>query len=144
MSIEDDSQSIIRLGTVHGWIFRVCLWGAPIFGLWAINTIVRHDTDIAVLKMQISMMSAGKEDVSQNVNVGQADTAEAELVNSARNYVTTADVAAREHVTERAVLDWISAGRIHPQPVKVGKAWTIARNFRILPQDPESCGDSPN
>lgn len=141
----DDPDSIIRLGTIHSWLFRISLWVAPIFSLWAISTIVRHDTDIAVLKMQITMMqaSSGGKGVSQSVNVGQTKDDQTELVDTARDYVTTADIAAREHVSERAVVEWINEGRIVPQPTKTGKAWTIARNFRILPQDPEECGEVP-
>jgi hypothetical protein len=81
--------------------------------------------------------------VSQNVNVGKAET-EAELAASARDYVTTADIAKQEKVSERAVIDWIAAGRIEPMPVKSGKSWAIARNFRILPNDTECCGETPN
>ena len=143
--IEEDSESVIKLGTVHSWLFKISMWGAPIFFIWAVTAIMRHDTDIAVLKMQIAMMNggSGKGSVSQNVNVGKADT-KPELATSARDYVTTADIAAKEKVTERAVIDWIAAGRIEPPPVKSGKSWTIAKNFRIIPQDSECCGETPN
>ena len=142
--IDETSESVIKLGTLHGWIFKISLWVAPIFSLWAVSSIVRHDTDIAVLKMQVVMMqSGGKGSVSQNVNVGKAE-AKPELAGSARDYVTTADIAAQEKVTERAVLDWISAGRIYPTPVKAGKSWAIAKNFRIWPNDSECCGETPN
>ena len=142
--IDESSESVIKLGTVHGWIFKISLWVAPLFSLWAVSSIVRHDTEIAVLKMQIAMMqNGGKGGVSQNVNVGKAGTT-AELAETARDYVTTADIAAKEKVTERAVLDWISAGRIQPMPVKTGKSWAIAKNFRILPNDAECCGEMPN
>ena len=79
----------------------------------------------------------------QSVNVGQAGSKSA-VVDTARDYVTTAEIATREKVTERAVLDWISAGRIYPTPVKAGKSWAIAKNFRILPNDSECCGETPN
>lgn len=145
MSITDESSdTVINMGTVHGWLFKISLWVAPIFFLWAVAAIVRHDTEIAVLKMQIVMMqNGGKGSVSQNVNVGKA-TPPAEMVDSARDYVTTADIAARENVTERAVLDWIASGRIEPMPVKEGKSWVIAKNFRIVPNDTECCGEVPN
>jgi hypothetical protein len=142
--IEEDSQSVIRLGTIHSWLFKISMWGAPIFFVWAVTAIMRHDTDIAVLKMQITMMqSGGKGSVSQSVNVGKAE-AKPELANSARDYVTTADIAKQEQVTERAVIDWIAAGRITPEPVKQGKSWAIAKNFRILPNDAECCGETRN
>jgi hypothetical protein len=145
MSIEDttSSDSIIKLGTIHSWLFKISMWAAPIFFIWAVTAIMRHDTEIAVLKMQVAMMnSGGKGSVSQNVNVGKADAAEVEL--TARDYVTTADIAAKEQVTERAVIDWIAAGRIEPPPVKTGKSWVIAKNFRIVPNDSECCGETPN
>ena len=142
--IEEDSQSVIRLGTVHSWLFKIIMWLAPLFFLWAVTAIVRHDTEIAVLKMQIAMMqSGGKGSVSKNVNVGKAE-AKPELVGSARDYVTTADIAKQEQVTERAVLDWIAAGKIQPMPVKTGKGWAIARDFRIIPNVAENCGEMPN
>ncbi len=145
MSIEDttSSDSIIKLGTIHSWLFKISMWAAPIFFIWAVKAIMRHDTEIAVLKMQVVMMQGGgKGSVSQNVNVGKADAAETEL--TSRDYVTTADIAAKEQVTERAVIDWIAAGRIEPPPVKNGKSWGIARNFRIMPNDSENCGETPN
>jgi hypothetical protein len=145
--IEEDSDSVIRLGTVHSWLFKISMWAAPIFFIWAVTAIMRHDTEIAVMKMQIAWMQSsnggGKGSVSQNVNVGKAET-EAELAASARDYVTTADIAKQEKVSERAVIDWIAAGRIEPMPVKSGKSWAIARNFRILPNDTECCGETPN
>lgn len=145
MSIEDttSSDSIIKLGTIHSWIFKISLMVAPVFALWLVTTILSHDREIAVLKMQVVMMQGGgKGSVSLNVNVGKADAAETEL--TSRDYVTTADIAAKEQVTERAVIDWIAAGRIEPPPVKNGKSWVIARNFRIMPNDSENCGETPN
>lgn len=79
----------------------------------------------------------------QSVNVGHAEPGSA-LVETARDYVTTADIAKRMNVTDRAVIDWISEGRIEPMPVKSGKSWVIAKNFRILPNDSECCGEIPN
>lgn len=141
--IEEESESVIRLGTIHSWLFKISMWAAPIFFIWAVTAIMRHDTEIAVLKMQVVLMhGGGKGSVSQNVNVGEADAAETEL--TSRDYVTTADIAAKEQVTERAVIDWIAAGRIEPPPVKNGKIWVIARNFRIMPNDSENCGETPN
>lgn len=79
----------------------------------------------------------------QSVNVGHAET-DGILVDTARDYVTPADIAKREKVTERAVLDWIAEGKIEPMPVKAGKSWAIARNFRIIPNVAENCGEMPN
>lgn len=144
MSItSEDPNNVIKLGTIHGWIFKASLWVAPLFVLWAVNTIVRHDTDIAVLKMQITLMqNGGKGSVSQSVNVGQAKDAEEKMLTS-RDYYTTADVAACEKVSERAVVEWIAQGRIEPAPQKLGKGWVIDRSFRILPQDSANSGTVP-
>lgn len=79
---------------------------------------------------------------SQSVNVGHADDASAQLA-SARDYLTTAEVADKEKVSERTVTQWITEGRLDPPPVKAGKSWTIAKNVRILPQDTAECGETP-
>jgi hypothetical protein len=142
VSITDDQKEIIRLGTVHSWVFKIVLWGAPVFGLWAVNRIVDHDTQIAVLKMQVQMLSGSGGSVSQNVNVGHAKDPAAQLA-SARDYLTTAEVAEKEQVSERTVTQWITEGRLDPPPVKAGKSWTIAKNVRILPQDTAECGETP-
>jgi len=140
VSIMEDNEEIIKLGTVHGWVFKISLWAAPLFFVWTVNTILAHDRDIAVLKMQMTMH--GLKGVSQNVNVGQHDKAAAEAA-TARTWLTTKDVAAREKVDERTVLNYIEQGMIEPAPVKAGKAWQIAANFRIIPKDAETCGEIP-
>ena len=59
MSINDqDGNEIIRLGTVHAWAFKVALYFAPIFAVWLVVTIIRHDREIAVLQSQIRNSSA--------------------------------------------------------------------------------------
>lgn len=141
MNIMEDNEEIIKLGTVHGWVFKISLWAAPLFFVWTVNTILAHDRDIAVLKMQMTMH--GLKGVSQNVNVGQHDKAAQEAAATARTWLTTKDVAAREKVDERTVLNYIEQGMIEPAPVKAGKAWQIAANFRIIPKDAETCGEIP-
>jgi len=142
--VEEDSNAVIKLGTVHSWIFKISLFFMPVFAVWMVTTVLSHDRDIAVLQMQMTMMERGsKGSVSQNVNVGKAEAPLEELA-TARDYVTTADIAKRMNVTDRAVIDWISEGRIEPMPVKSGKSWVIAKNFRILPNDSECCGEIPN
>lgn len=137
----EDNQEIIKLGTVHGWVFKFSLWAAPLFFVWTVNTILAHDRDIAVLKMQVAMQ--GTKGISQSVNVGQQDKAAEATVATARTWLTTKDVATREQIDERTVLNYIEQGMIEPAPVKAGKAWQIAANFRIIPKDTESCGDMP-
>lgn len=141
MSIMDDSdKEIVTLGTVNGWAFKCAIWFAPIFAIWMTTKVLAHDTDIAVLKMQIAMQSGGK--VSQSVNVGQNKAGEAQEA-SAKTWLTTKDVAEREGITERTVLNYIENGMIEPTPRKNGKSWEIAANFRIVPNDSESCGEFP-
>ena len=140
MSIMDDQEEIIRVGTINGWAFKVAIWFAPIFAIWMTTKVLAHDTDIAVLKMQIAMQGGGK--VSQSVNVGQAkDGKESQM--TAKTWLTTKDVAEREGITERTVINYIENGMIEPTPRKNGKAWEIAANFRIVPHDSESCGEMP-
>ncbi len=139
MSIMEQNEEIIILGTVHSWVFKISLWAAPLFFVWSVKTILVHDRDIAVLKMQVAMQ--GTKGISQSVNVGQDDKAAAEA--SAKTWLTTKDVAAREKVDERTVLNYIEQGMIEPAPVKAGKAWQIAAHFRIIPKDSEDCGNIP-
>lgn len=140
MSIMDDQEEIIRVGTINGWAFKVAIWFAPIFAIWMTTKVLAHDTDIAVLKMQIAMQGGGK--VSQSVNVGQAkDGKDAQM--TAKTWLTTKDVAEREGITERTVINYIEHGMIEPTPRKNGKAWEIAEHFRIIPNDSESCGEMP-
>lgn len=140
MSIMDDSdKEILTLGTVNGWAFKIAIWFAPLFAVWMTTKVLAHDTEIAVLKMQISMQGAGK--VSQSVNVGQHDKAAAET--SAKTWLTTKDVAAKEGVTERTVLNYIEDKMIQPPPRFNGKSYEIATNFRIIPKDSEDCGNVP-
>ena len=70
--------------------------------------------------------------VSQSVNVNTTST-QPEEEESARTFLTVQEVAEREKVTDRTVLNWIEEGRIVPAPVKQGKAWVITESFRILP-----------
>lgn len=98
---------------------------------------------VGVLNLVMKSAPSGSAPQPQSVNVGQTKD-EAATLASSRDYLTTADIAQRENVTERAVTEWINAGRIQPEPVKQGKAWVIAKNFRIIPQDSECCGETPN
>lgn len=108
-----------------------------------LNWLIIAGVIVGILNLVLRNPSAPSSH-QQSVNVGRAESEAAAMVDSARDYITTADIAAREKVTERAVIDWISAGRIEPMPVKTGKSWAIAKNFRILPNDAECCGETPN
>ena len=140
MSIqEEQGDEIVKLGTVHAWAFKIAIWFAPIFAVWMVTKVMQHDTDIAVLKMQLSLSSSGK-GMSQSVNVGDSKAGAVET--TARTWLTTKEVAAREKIDERTVINFIAAGQIEPPPVKNGKAWQIAEEFRIVPKDAEDCGNA--
>ena len=138
MSIREEQQEIVRIGTINAWAFRLTIWFAPIFAIFLTSRVLTHDTEIAVLKIQMAMQNTRGSGVSQSVNVGQADKA---LAKTGREYLTVAEVAKREGVAERTITDWIAKGRIEPMPMKQGKEYTIAEKYRILPQDAACCGD---
>lgn len=64
-----------------------------------------------------------------NVTVGSSEKPESRKV-----YLTTAEVAEAERISDRQVVQLISTGRIHPPPERSGRAWRIAADYRILPQ----------
>lgn len=111
----------------------------PIFSVWMVNTVLTHDRDIAVLKMQFAMQGSK---VSQSVNVGQTE-AETLKATTAKTWLTTKDVATREGISERTVINYIENGMIEPTPKKSGKSWEIAPEFRIVPNDSAFCGEFP-
>jgi hypothetical protein len=110
-----------------------------LFFVWTVNTILAHDRDIAVMKMQIAMQSGGKGNISNSINMGNAG-AGTEMVDSAKTWLTTKDVATREGCDERTVLNYIARGQIVPMPEKDGKSWRISAGFRIIPNPAESGG----
>jgi hypothetical protein len=136
----DDQEEIIRVGTINGWVFKIAIWFAPLFAVWMTTKVLAHDTEIAVLKMRMNMHDGGK--VSLSVNVGQTKEGK-ESQMTAKTWLTTKDVAEREGITERTVINYIENGMIEPTPRKNGKAWEIAEHFRIIPNDSESCGEMP-
>jgi hypothetical protein len=75
------------------------------------------------------------------VNVGQHDKAAAEA--SAKTWLTTKDVAEREGITERTVINYIKDEMIQPPPHFNGKSYEIATDCRIIPKDSEDCGNIP-
>lgn len=138
MSITDDQKELINLGTVHAWVFKASLWVAPLLSVWLVNKVISHDTDIALLKLEISM-SRKSSGITQSVNVGDAD--KNKQPPSAKTWLTTQEVAKRENVSDRTVINYIEAQMIDPPPQKLGKEWHIAEHYRILPNDAESCGN---
>jgi hypothetical protein len=135
MSI-DDGDSRITLGTIHAAAFKLLIWmgiiGMPAFAaaFWhASFKLNEHDWRIAALERSAHRGSGNISGAS--INVGKTGDKVAE---SGREYLTVAEVAVREGKDERTITMWIEGGRIEPVPRKVGKAWVIAEDYRILPQ----------
>lgn len=61
-----------------------------------------------------------------------------------KTWLTTQEVAKRENVTDRTVINYIESQMIDPPPARDGKAWRIAENYRIVPNDSELCGSAQN
>ena len=143
MSITDDQKEILKLGTVHAWVFKASLWAAPLLAVWMVNKVLSHDTEIALLKLEVAM-SRKANGVTQSVNVGQQESATvADDLDSARTWLTTEEVAKREGKDPRTILNYIAAGQIDPQPAQIGKAWHIAPDYRIVPKTAEIVGTAP-
>lgn len=92
----------------------------------------------AVLSLILRPMPTATGGNNASVTVGATEGA---LVKSQRDYLTVKEVAEKEKVEERTITSWIENGRLFPQPVKAGKAWTISANYRILPQLSEKSGN---
>jgi hypothetical protein len=142
MSI-DDGDSRITLGTIHAAAFKLLIWmgiiGMPAFAaaFWhASFKLNEHDWRIAALERTAHRGSGNISGAS--INVGKSDEKVAE---SGREYLTVAEVAVREGKDERTITLWIEGGRIEPVPTKMGKAWVIAEDYRILPQVSVNFGD---
>lgn len=103
---------------------------------WITSGYFEHDRKIAVLESRESRAH----NQTTSVNVGDAASATAKQV-SRKEWITTSDIATREAVSERTVIEWIASGMIEPPPSKSGKAWLISENYRILPQSAANCGD---
>jgi hypothetical protein len=110
------------------------------WGVWVTVTVYSHGELLAVLQER---STNGRSSMTNSVNVGSTGEAET-LEASARTWLTTREVAEREGCDERTVINYIAAGQIEPVPVKVGKSWQIAENFRIIPKDAETGGTVAN
>jgi len=97
----------LRLWIIVGIVINI------IMGVWKIY----HPTSGVPLSNQ------------NNVRIGGA-----EVVDPQRDYLTTEEVAAKEGVSVRPVVQWIAEGKISPAPEQGARAWRIAANYRILPQ----------
>ena len=137
-----DAQAPVQFGTV--WRVMAVLsflmlssmcGGVFLWGLWVTGSISTHSNQISVLFERTS----GGKGITQSVNVGSAE-ADTEMVDSAKTWLTTKDVAEREGCDERTVLNYIARGQIVPMPEKDGKSWRISAGFRIIPNPAESGG----
>lgn len=131
---DDDGKEIITVNKLQGFVFKVAIWmmaiGMPALGVsmvWQRDTIRDHELRIGWLERSTHGTKGG---ISQSVNVGEASKG----AQSGREFLTVQEVAEREGRDERTILLWIESGRIQPEPVKEGKAWVIAEDYRILPQ----------
>ena len=82
------------------------------------------------LVMRPPAVASGGAQNHTSIMTGQAK----EAVASHKEYLTTKDVAEIEKVSERTITNWISQGVIMPPPVKQGKEFVIAANYRKIPQ----------
>jgi hypothetical protein len=80
---------------------------------------------------------------SQSTSVITSDAADLGQLTTHRTYLTTADVAAKEKVSVREVVNMIAQGEITPPPAKEGREYRIAADYRILPQPAADCGTEP-
>lgn len=133
MSI-DTPEGNITLGTIHAAAFKLLIWmgiiGGPTFAasMWHYShKISEHEWRISALEHS---RTSGGNISGASINVGKT----ADIAESAREYLTVQEVAARESKDERTILLWIETGRIDPAPIKNGKSWAISEDYRILPQ----------
>lgn len=135
MSIKDgDGDTIVTLNTIHALAFKVMIWvgilGVPVAANTAYSILRTQDNH--EWRLQSLERATHKAGITQSVNVGAVKDVAAE--ESARTFLTVQEVARREQVTDRTVLNWIEEGKIDPAPMKDGKVWVLSEDYRILPQ----------
>lgn len=150
MSINDsDGGEIVTLNTIHAMAFRVLIWigiiGTPVAAgmFWSMSErISNHTKDLTFHEWRIAALEArkGTSGVTQSVNVGAAEGSDDKL-DSSKTWLTTQEVAKREGVTDRTIINYINDAMIEPPPVQLGKSWHITENYRIVPKDAECCGN---
>lgn len=147
MSIRDhDGTEILKLPGFWATLFKVCMaLGVPIsmgvlsIIVWMFMQIMSLNTRVTLLEFRAGAVVGTGSPLSNSVSINDA----AKGAMHQRDYLTTADVAEREGVSVRTVVDWILKGRIDPEPEKRGKSYTIAENYRILPQDSANAPPKP-
>lgn len=146
MSIQDSNgDEVVTTQGIWSLLLKIALaLSVPMFGfavafaVWIASTIFNHDARLQVLEFA----QGHKSGISQSVNVGQADSAK--MASDHRDWLTVQEVATREGVTDRTILNYIEGRRISPLPTKDGREWRIAENFRILPNPAEEFGIAEN
>jgi hypothetical protein len=106
---------------------------------------------VGILNLVIGKPGAAAPHQSTSVITGDAQSGPALLdaatatgtAQSHRDYLTTADVAAKENVSVREVVDMIAQGEITPPPQKQGREYRITADYRIQPHPAADCGTQP-
>ena len=106
---------------------------------------------VGVLNLVIGKPGATAPHQSTSVITGDAQSGPALLdaatatgtAQSHRDYLTTADVAAKENVSVREVVDMIAQGEITPPPQKQGREYRITADYRLQPHPAAECGEQP-
>lgn len=122
-------SAVLKLEAMGTWIIRLLV-------LWIIT---------AVLNLVLTNHRSSPAPTSQSTNVITSDAASkaaAIAPQSRRDYLLVSEVALREGVAERTILDWIEHKRLTPTPVKEGKEWRISAEYRIPPQIAANSGTS--
>lgn len=91
---------------------------------------------IALLNLIMGSHSSAP-NTSQSMKIG---TATEPVADSRKTWLTVQEVAAREKVDERTITNYIAREMIDPPPVKDGKSYKIALDYRIIPKGAEPIG----
>jgi hypothetical protein len=105
-----------------------------------LNWLIIAGVLVGILNLVITRSQSGSASPTQSTSVITGDASDLSQLATHRTYLTTADVAAKEKVSVREVIDMIAQGEIEPAPEKTGREYRIAANYRILPQSAASCG----
>lgn len=105
--------------------------------VWLVITAVV----VGLLNLILPRSNSAPSAPHQSTSVITGDATDLEQLASHRTYLTTADVAAKEKVSVREVVDMIAQGEITPAPEKTGREYRIAASYRILPQPAADCGN---
>lgn len=139
---DDDSgdngrEDMIVLNATWTVLFKAGLALVPVIialGVWIVTQIFGHESRLTLLEYRANHRDGGTNTNTVSIGKGTADS------ETHRGYLTTEEVAQKEKVTARTVLNWIEEGKIDPPPTKEGKAWTISENYRLLPKPAEPFG----